>query len=329
MELRQLEAFVAVATELHFGRAAQNLHMSQSTLSELIQRLEREMGTPLLLRTTRRVALSSAGAELLGRAKVILDDVVSATAAVQRLADGDTGTVRIGITPPVAPVLSPHLAESLRAVAPEIELVVTRMWLTDLTRAIAEGTVDVAITCGVTADPPGVVGEVFCGEPLLVSLRSDHPLAGNAAVSLAQLENETLGVPREALFPAWASAQRQALEAAGVAPPTVEIAETNLSACHWYTQEDIVWIVTTPSIAGDELRTPLLPITPTVVIPYTLQWNPDRATTAAVGRFVQLALTAAVPAGWVPERDHLHYKRLTTADTDHPRVGPGSRGEPQ
>lgn len=75
VELRQLEAFVAVATELHFGRAADRLHIAAPTLSELIRRLERELGTPLLTRTTRRVALTSAGAELLSRSKVILDEV--------------------------------------------------------------------------------------------------------------------------------------------------------------------------------------------------------------------------------------------------------------
>jgi DNA-binding transcriptional LysR family regulator len=307
MELRQLEAFVAVATELHFGRAAQSLHMGQSTLSELIRRLEREMGTPLLLRTTRRVTLSSAGAELLGRAKVILDEVASAAAAVHRLADGDTGTVRVGITPPVASVLAPHLADGLRAAEPEIELMVHRMWLTDLARAIADGTVDVAITCGLTADPQGVVGEVFCGERLLASVRPDHPLAQSAAVSLAQLKNETLGVPREALFPAWASAHRQALQAAGASPPTVELADSDLSACHWQAQEDVAWILTTSSIAGNEIPTPVLPVTPAVIVPYTLQWNPDRATSAAVGRFVQLALTVDVPSGWVTQPDHLRH----------------------
>ena len=77
-----------MATELHFGRAAEKLHMGQSTLSDLIQRLEREMGTPLLMRTTRRVALSSAGAELLGRAETILDEVARAAAAVHRMAGG-------------------------------------------------------------------------------------------------------------------------------------------------------------------------------------------------------------------------------------------------
>jgi DNA-binding transcriptional LysR family regulator len=109
VELRQLEAFVAVATELHFGRAAERLHVAAPTLSELIRRLERELGTPLFTRTTRWVALTSAGTELLARSKVILEEVVAARAAVRRVADGEAGTVRLGITPPVAPVLAPHL----------------------------------------------------------------------------------------------------------------------------------------------------------------------------------------------------------------------------
>jgi DNA-binding transcriptional LysR family regulator len=89
VELRQLEAFVAVATELHFGRAAERLRIAQPTLSELVQRLERDVSTPLLTRTTRRVALTGAGFELLGRAKVILDDVAAANAAVRRVASGE------------------------------------------------------------------------------------------------------------------------------------------------------------------------------------------------------------------------------------------------
>jgi len=309
VELRQLEAFIAVATELHFGRAAEKLHMGQSTLSDLIQRLEREMGTPLLMRTTRRVALSSAGAELLGRAETILDEVASAAAAVHRMAGGDTGTVRLGITPTVAPILSPHLAASLRAEVPEVELIVRRMWLTNLARAVAEGSIDVAITCGLVSDLPGLVSEVFCGEPLLVSVRPDHRLARSTAVTLAQLKDETLGIHRQELFPAWALAQRQALEASGVSPPTVELVDADLSACHWQAQKDVAWILTTSSVARDEMNTPLLPVTPTVVVPYTLQWNPERAPTAACGRFVQLALTVDVPPGWVTQRDHLQHSQ--------------------
>jgi DNA-binding transcriptional LysR family regulator len=165
MELRQLEAFVAVATALHFGRAAEQLHIAQPTLSELVRRLEREVGTPLLTRTTRRVTLTSAGFELLGRAKVILDDVAAATAAVRRIAAGDAGTVRVGIVPPVAPVLAPHLVEALLQRAPEVELVVRRMWAPDLARAVAEGTVDVAITCGLVPDRPAWRGRSSAESP--------------------------------------------------------------------------------------------------------------------------------------------------------------------
>jgi DNA-binding transcriptional LysR family regulator len=100
VELRQLEAFVAVATELHFGRAAERLHLAAPTLSELVRRLERELGTPLFTRTTRTVAITSAGAALLTRCKVILDEVAAADAEVRRIAGGDAGTVRLGISRP-------------------------------------------------------------------------------------------------------------------------------------------------------------------------------------------------------------------------------------
>jgi len=214
---------VAVATELHFGRAAERLRIAQPTLSELVQRLERDVGTPLLTRTTRRVALTGAGFELLGRAKVILDDVAAANAAVRRVASGEAGTVRLGITPPVVPVLAPHLAAALQSRAPDITLEVRRMWQPDLINAIAEGTVDVAITCGLLSEPPGVIGEVFCAETFMVALRTTHRFATRDSVSFADLAHDRLGFPNESLFPAWASAQRQALTNTAIAPPTVEL----------------------------------------------------------------------------------------------------------
>lgn len=292
-----------VATELHFGRAAQKLYIGQPTLSDLIRRLERELDTPLLTRNTRRVALTPAGAELLNRAKVVLDEVESAAAAVHRLARGDAGTVHVGCTPPVQGVLAPHLAAALHAEAPEVDLVVQRMWLTDLKRAVVEGTVDVAITCGLVANPPGIVGEVFCGELLLVGLRLTHRLAIRDAVALKDLEGETLGVHSDALFPAWALAERQALDVAGVSPPTVELVDSDLSACHWTAQPEVDWVLTTASIASAEMTASVRPVVPTQLVPYMLQWNPDRASTAAVGRFVHFALTADVPKDWVAHSD--------------------------
>lgn len=91
-----------------------------SNVDDPIRRLERELGASLVTRGTRRVALTPAGVELLDRAKVVLDDVASATAPVHRLAQGDAGTVHVGFTPSVRNVLAPHLAAAQHAEAPKV-----------------------------------------------------------------------------------------------------------------------------------------------------------------------------------------------------------------
>lgn len=297
VEIRQLEAFVAVATELHFGRAAESLHMGQPTLSDMIRRLEREMGTPLLRRTTRRVTLTSAGSELLERAKRILDEIADASTAVRRVARGDAGTVRLGITPLAAPILVPHLVQQFRAQAPDVEVQIRRMWLFHLEQALTAGEVDVAITCAIVPDPPDAVGEVICGEPLLASIRADHPLAERNSVALEDLAGQTLGIQSEALFPAWVIAQRQALETAGISPHTVELADNHVAAATWPTQPEVDWILTTGSIVQAEMTAVVRPVTFPRLVPYTLQWLPERAPSAAVSRFVGVA-REAVPPGW-------------------------------
>ena len=202
MELRQLEAFVTLASELHFGRAAEKLYMGQPALSELIRRLERELGAPLFTRTTRRVTLTAAGEELLTRAKAILDEVAAASAAVRRVAGGEAGTVRVGITPPAAPVLAPHLCSIFATEAPQVTVSVKQMWLPAMTSALRGGDIDVAITCGIVAEPEGVIGEVFAAEPLLVGLPPGHRLTGQDSIQLAELAHDVLGRVRDSLFPA-------------------------------------------------------------------------------------------------------------------------------
>lgn len=96
MELRLLETFVAVADELHFGRAADRLHTRQPVVSDQIRRLEAELGTPLFRRTSRHVELTPAGRELLPRAIQIRGQVEEATHAVHRLVEGRSGVIRWG-----------------------------------------------------------------------------------------------------------------------------------------------------------------------------------------------------------------------------------------
>jgi len=307
MEFRQLEAFVSVAAELHFGRAAEKLRIAQPTLSDLIRRLERELGSALLIRTTRKVALTGAGQELLGRAKVILDEVAAAAAAVRRTAHGDAGTVRVAITPPVAPVLAPHLRRAAREHLPDVAVIEQRMWLPDLTSGLADGTIDVAITCARLPDAPGVMNTVFCSEPLLVGLRPDHHLADHAEVALDDLARDRLGIPSDTMFPAWTLAQYQALDSVGLSPPTVILDATDLSASGWTHQPEATWILLAASL-GTPPATTIRPITPRLTVPYTLQWCPERAQTAAVARYVRLALTHDVPPGWHLEPGHLRHR---------------------
>jgi len=308
VELRQLEAFVAVATELHFGRAAERLHVAAPTLSELIRRLERELGTPLFTRTTRRVAMTSAGAELLTRAKVILDEVAAADAAVRRVAAGEAGTVRLGITPPVALVLAPHLIGQFTPEAPYVTVNLQRMWLPAMTDALISGRIDVAITCGLIPAPEGIANEVFCAEPLLVGMRPGHRLASQDTIALSDLAHDILGTSSADLFPAWALSQRQALEHAGISPPTIDLTDTELAATRWADQPDIDWILLIPSLAAAHATTVIRPTEPAQLVPFTLQWNPSRAHTTAVARFVHAALTSELPPGWHTQADHLHYR---------------------
>ncbi len=307
MELRQLEAFVTLATELHFGRAAERLHMAPASLSEQIRRLELELGTPLFVRTTRRVDVTPAGAEFLPRAKSILEEVKAARSAVRQVAGGESGTVRLGITPPVAPTLAPYLIGVFGVEAPKVTVELHRMWLPNLIAALISGGIDVGITGGIFPPPTGITTRVFCAERLLVGLRPGHRLAESESIAMVELADEVLGMPPEALFPAWVISQRQALDAAGVAPKVVELRDTDLSAARWLDQPDVDWILLISSLAAEHINTVVKPTEPLQLVPFVLLWNPQNAHNSAIAPFVQTALTVDPPPGWFTQQDHLRH----------------------
>jgi len=304
VELRQLEAFVAVAQELHFGRAATRLDLGQPTLSDLVRRLERELGTPLFHRTTRRVSLTEAGTVLLGHATGVLEAVSDAASAVRSIGGGEGGTVRLGYTPPVAPILAPHLCSGFAAIAPLVHIDQSQRWLPGLRQALADGVIDVAITCGLREPSPGVVTEVFASEPMLVGLRPGHRLAAQPDVDLQQLTEERLGITDPSLFPAWTASQLQALEAVGITPPTVLLRRTDLNAAGWLEQADVDWVLLIGSLTGGHVDTVIRPVTPTLDVAFVLQWMPSRSPSPAVARFVEHVLEAPLPSGWQTQPGH-------------------------
>lgn len=298
MELRDLRAFTAAARELHFARAAASLHMSPSTMSELIQRLELELGAPLFTRTTRSIRLTDAGAELQGRAEVILDLTVQASAAVAAIARGGASIVRLGATPPAAAVLGPHLAAGFGAAVPGLSAEVVRMWLPALLQALRAGAVDAALTCGELApQDPGITSAEIGSEQLLVGLRPGNPLERERTVALSQLRDQRLGMHPAHLFPAWAAVERGILTDARITPPIAELNDTDLTSRSWDRQLEIDWIMLTGSLLSGHEHSVVRPV-PGHFVPFTLSWPAGTPRRAAVERFIGQSLAAELPCGW-------------------------------
>jgi DNA-binding transcriptional LysR family regulator len=122
IEVREARYFIAVAEELHFGRAAGRLHMSQPPLSQAIKALESRLGVPLLHRTTRAVTLTPAGAVFLDACRALIGAAEAADAAARQAADGQAGALRIGAVTSVFSDVLPQTLESFRRTHPRIDI---------------------------------------------------------------------------------------------------------------------------------------------------------------------------------------------------------------
>jgi DNA-binding transcriptional LysR family regulator len=144
-ELSQLRCFVAAAEELHFGRAAQRLNMTQPPLSRQIQLLERILGVTLLDRTSRSVRLTPPGRAFLLEARRILRLADNAALATRRIASGKAGSVSIGFTAASGYGFLPRLITHARAQLPNFDLVLQEMVTRDQVEALLTGRIDVGL----------------------------------------------------------------------------------------------------------------------------------------------------------------------------------------
>ncbi|MCX4965570.1 LysR substrate-binding domain-containing protein [Streptomyces sp. NBC_00654] len=190
MELRHLNAFVAVAEELHFGRAARRLQMAQPPLSQQIRQLEKELGVQLFRRNTRSVRLTSAGESFLEPVRTVLDDLGTAVRAARSAGRGEYGRVTIGFAGASSHETLPRLTRAVRAAHPGLELVMTGQTYANvaLTR-VADGTLDLGFV-RLPVTRPGVAYRVIDEEELLCALPSDHPLARRETVPIEALAEE-------------------------------------------------------------------------------------------------------------------------------------------
>lgn len=179
MELRHLRYFVAVAEELHFGRAAERLHLAQQPLSRQIRNLEAELDVVLFYRTKRTVQLTQAGQAFLPEARKTLAQAKQAAAIAQRVSRGEAGHLRVGFTGPMLNRVLPTLVRQLTHRYPDIHLDLQRLTTAQQVSAILHEEIHVGLL-----HPPietlEIEQDIIYQEPLVAALPDRHPLAQDA-----------------------------------------------------------------------------------------------------------------------------------------------------
>ncbi|EON22163.1 LysR, substrate-binding protein [Nocardioides sp. CF8] len=190
MDLHQLDAFLAVAEELHFGRAAERLHMAQPPLSRTIKQLERDLGSQLFERTTRSVRLTSAGEALVGPAREVFEGCRTARSAVRAAGVGETGRVRLGFAGPSSYLWIGKLVRLIRERQPGIELNLQSVtYAYEALRLVFEGSMDLAIVRW-EVEPPGIASRVVAAEHYVLVVQEGHRLSDRDEVSMADCRDE-------------------------------------------------------------------------------------------------------------------------------------------
>lgn len=189
MNIRRLELFVAVAEELHFGRAAARLHMAQPPLSQQIRKLEEECKEPLFVRNSRNVELTAHGILLLGHARRLLAQHERMLIELKHARDGDFGSLRVGFVSSAAISTVPEAVRRIRARSPRIDLDLREMTTDEQLEALQWGRIDIGIARDVRGDDRICVIPLD-DEPLIVAVPSDHRLANRVEIDLGELAGE-------------------------------------------------------------------------------------------------------------------------------------------
>jgi len=191
MELRHLRYFVAVGEELNFTRAARRLGIEQPPLSQQIRQLETEIGTLLLHRQSRGVALTDSGSAFLNDARLILAQVQRATEHAQQVARGDTGRIRVGMinSAPFHPFV-PRAIREFGQRYPEVGLTLEEDTTPALAASVLAGTIDVAFVRPLLGEEGALVIEPLFQEEMVIALPEHHPLSRLTSLPLRALAGE-------------------------------------------------------------------------------------------------------------------------------------------
>ena len=241
-EIRHLQGLVTLAQELHFGRAAQRLNMTQPALSQLIRDLETKLGFRLLERTTRKVLLTSPGRSFLAEAETILRYLERAIETAQAEAGQAANTLRIGAILPTAFDFLPRVLSRFRHRFPDAQVHIENKDSPQLVNAVETGALHVAIL-----RPPSKAGtlriETLRREPFVAAMRADHRLAKIETLATFAIYNRKRSSASFAVISGTCSrkstdsCKRQGLISRAVSPPTRPLLPSGWyvpeTACRW------------------------------------------------------------------------------------------------
>ncbi|RFU86953.1 LysR family transcriptional regulator [Streptomyces triticagri] len=199
LERHELDAFLTLAEELHFGRTAERLHVSTARVSQTIAKLERRIGVPLFHRTSRRVELTPVGRQLeeeLRPARSLITDAVERAVDAGR---GVTGLLRVAFTGPAAGQLLVGATQVFRERHPDCEVRISEARLADVLPWLRAGEADMALTCLPMREAGIVTGPVLVREARMLAVPVGHPFARRATVSVEDLARVTVLQLPEAL----------------------------------------------------------------------------------------------------------------------------------
>ena len=226
MELRHLRYFIAVAEELHFGRAAKRLAMSQPPLSQQIKLLEEEIGVVLFLRTKRQVELTAAGEVFLGEARKAIVQAELAIRAARRAARGEIGQLAVGFVSSAVYGQIPSIFRLMRSRYPGVSLLLQDLTSEEQVEAVKANRIDIGLVRPPVLAAESLAMRIIWRETLMVALPVGNPLAREAEIAMESLAEESfIQIPRH-VAPGFYDQCIRICAQAGFAPKIVQEART-------------------------------------------------------------------------------------------------------
>jgi len=323
LEPRLLRYFLAVANELHFGRAAARLYISQPSLSNQIRALERTLGTDLFVRTSRQVELTPAGRALLEEAPLALAALERAAERARLAGEGVAGAVRLGYSPMAGYETLGAILAAVEHDSPNVTVVASESFSGQIPGRVLAGELDAGLA--LFPEPMrGVRSELLRMEPLALLLGDGHPLAEEDPIPISRLERETLLLfPRE-LAPTYYDRVIAACEQAGFQPrvktfadPPPQAMVARLRATHEVGLPPASFALHAAAAQLGVVARTL--VEPTISVDWSLVWA-SRAQAGAIARLLASARRCSEENDWLRVS-----AEVAGAAAREVNVGPGRR----